>query len=96
METKNEISLVVQWLRTLLSMEGHMQFRSLVWEDLTCLGATKPVRLEPVLPSRRSRCNEKPAHCTREYLLLTTTRESLHSHEDPVQSGCFFKKMEQT
>ena len=62
METKNEISLVVQWLRTLLSMKGHMQVRSLVWEDLTCLGAAKPVHLEPVLPNRRSHCTEKPAH----------------------------------
>ena len=63
METKNEISLVVQWLRTTLqSVKGHMQVRSLVREDLTCLGATKPMHLQPVLPNRRRPCNEKPTH----------------------------------
>ena len=36
-------SLVVQWLRICLPMQG-TQVRSLVWEDPTCRGATKPVR----------------------------------------------------
>ena len=35
-------SLVVQWLRILLPMQG-TQVRPLVWEDPTCRGATKPV-----------------------------------------------------
>ena len=35
-------SLVVQWLRICLAMQGTL-FQSLVWEDPTCLGATKPV-----------------------------------------------------
>ena len=35
-------SLVVWWLRIHLLMQG-TQVRSLVWEDPTCLGATKPV-----------------------------------------------------
>ena len=39
----HRISLVVQWLRTRLPMQG-TQVRSLVWEDPTCRGATKPVR----------------------------------------------------
>ena len=59
-------SLVVQWVRIhLLTQETQVQ--SLVWEDPTCRGATKPVllnlrvsTLEPVL------CNEKPAHCIEE------------------------------
>ena len=38
------ISLVAQWLRIRLSMQG-TQVRSLVWEDPTCRGATKPVHL---------------------------------------------------
>ena len=35
-------SLVVQWLRIRLPMQG-TQVQSLVWEDPTCRGATKPV-----------------------------------------------------
>jgi len=36
------ISLVVQWLNVHLPVQG-TQLPSLVWEDLTCLGATKPM-----------------------------------------------------
>ena len=35
-------SLVAWWIRLHLPMEG-TQVRSLVWEDSTCRGATKPV-----------------------------------------------------
>ena len=35
-------SLVAQWLRICLPMQG-MRVRALVWEDPTCHGATKPV-----------------------------------------------------
>ena len=35
-------SLVVQWLRVCLPMQG-TRVRALVWEDPTCCGATKPV-----------------------------------------------------
>ena len=35
-------SLVVQWLRICLPMQG-TQVRALVWEDPTCRGATGPV-----------------------------------------------------
>ena len=35
-------SLVVQWLRICLPMQGTW-VRALVWEDPTCRGATKPV-----------------------------------------------------
>ena len=37
-------SLVAQWLRIRLPMQGTW-VRALVWEDPTCRGATKPVRL---------------------------------------------------
>ena len=37
------VSLVVQWLRICLPMQG-TQVRALVREDPTCCGATKPVR----------------------------------------------------
>ena len=36
--------------------------RSLVREDPTCLGASKPVYLEPMLCNKRSHLNEKPLH----------------------------------
>ena len=35
-------SLVPQWLRVCLPMQG-TRVRALVWEDPTCRGATKPV-----------------------------------------------------
>ena len=67
-------SLVAQWLRICLPMQGTL-VRSLVQEDPTCCGATKPVYhnywdrvpqllkpacLEPGLRNKRSHCNEKP------------------------------------
>ena len=53
--------MVVQWLRILLPMQGTWVL-PLVWVDPTCLGATKPACLEPVLQSKRSHCNEKPPY----------------------------------
>ena len=41
--TGARVSLVAQWLRIRLPMQG-TQVRSLVREDPTCRGATKPVR----------------------------------------------------
>ena len=38
----NRASLVAQWLRICLPMQG-TRVRALVWEDPTCCGATKPV-----------------------------------------------------
>ena len=38
----NRASLVVQWLRVCLPMQG-TRVRALVWEDPTCRGATGPV-----------------------------------------------------
>ena len=35
-------SLVAQWLRICLPMQG-TQVRAVVWEDPTCRGATRPV-----------------------------------------------------
>ena len=62
-------SLVVQWLRIHLPTQG-TQVWSLVWEDYTCQGATKPVSTtsgpcprEPMLCSKRSQYNEKPTYC---------------------------------
>ena len=38
----NRASLVAQWLRVCLPMQG-TRVRALVWEDPTCRGATVPV-----------------------------------------------------
>ena len=61
-------SLVAQWLRVHLPMQG-TRVRALAREDPTCRGATKPVHhnyracaLEPVLRNKRSHHNEKPTH----------------------------------
>ena len=69
-------SLVAQWLRIRLPMQGTRVW-ALIREDPTCRGATKPVRhnywahtpqllkpacLEPVLRNKRSHRNGKPAH----------------------------------
>ena len=40
---KSRASLVAQWLRIRLLMQG-TRVRSVIWEDPTCRGATKPVR----------------------------------------------------
>ena len=39
---KKRASLVAQWLRVCLPMQG-TRVRALVWEDPTCCGATRPV-----------------------------------------------------
>ena len=39
---KNRASLVAQWLRICLPMQG-TRVRALVWEDPTCRGAARPV-----------------------------------------------------
>ena len=85
-------SLVVQWIRICLPMQG-TQVRSLVWEDFTCCGATEayvPQLLSPRAanywspsasstgsPTREATdYNEKPLHCNEEQTQLTATRES--------------------
>lgn len=41
--------------------------------------------LGPMHPNRVSHRNEKSAHCSEEWPLLTATRESLHAAIDPAQ-----------
>ena len=42
LKTSRRASLVAQWLRVCLPMQG-TRVRALVWEDPTCRGATRPV-----------------------------------------------------
>ena len=70
---------MAQWLRIRLPMQG-TRVRSLVWEDPTCYGATKPVHhnywahvlqlLKPVLSNKRSHHTES---------LRTATKSSSRS-----------------
>ena len=76
-------SLVAQWLRICLPMQG-TRVRALLWEDPTCRGATRPVshnccepaRLEPVFRNKRGRNSERPAHRDEEWPPLAATGES--------------------
>ena len=70
--TRFRTSLVAQWLRIHLLMQGTW-VRALVREDPTCSGAPKPVHhnywacaLESMLRNKRSHNNNKPAHCKEE------------------------------
>ena len=54
-------SLVIQWLRIHLPMQG-TQVQSLVWEDPKC----QPTALKPVLRNKISHQNEKPEHHSKE------------------------------
>ena len=78
-------SLVAQWLRIRLPMQG-TRVRALVQEDPTCRGAarpwattTEPARLEPVLRNGRGRDSERPAHRDEEWPPLAATGESPHT-----------------
>ena len=68
--------------------------QSLVWEDATCCGATKPMccnycslcALGPVLRNKRSRCNEKATRCNQRVALACyNQRKPMNSSVDPVQ-----------
>ena len=81
-------SLVTQWMRNCLPMQG-TRVQSSVQEDPTCLRATKPVWqllkpacLGPVPHNKRSH-NKKPLHHNREEPALPKTRESLAQQQRP-------------
>ena len=74
-------SLVAQWLRIRLPMQG-TRVLAMVWEDPTCRGTAKPVRhnywacaLEPASHNYWSPCAWSPCSATRE----TTTMRSPHA-----------------
>ena len=60
-KNKSGTSLVAQWLRIHLPMQG-TRVRALLRENPTCGGATKPALLEPVLRNESRHRNEKPMH----------------------------------
>ena len=77
--------MVVQWLRIRLPMQGTLVW-SLVLEDPVCHRAAEPVLHE------RSHCIEKPAHCSKEFPLLTTATESPHTAAKTQRSQKSVKK----
>ena len=98
-------SLVAQWLRICLPMQGT---RVRAWsgkiphaaEQLgPCATATEPACLEPVLRNKRGHDSERPAHRDEEWPPLAATRESprtetktLHSQKKKKKKDVFFKK----
>ena len=72
---------MVQWVRICLPTQG-TQVQSLVWEDPTCCGATKPMRRSYGAHVRWSPGSTREAtvvrstSTTRERVPLTATRES--------------------
>ena len=77
-------SLVVQWLRIHLPMQG-TRVRSLIWEDPTCRGTTKPVRHNywAHVPQLLKPVRLEPCSTTREATTMrsprTATKSSPHS-----------------
>ena len=84
---KNEwgASLVVQWLRICLAVEGNTgltpgpEGSHMPWGNWACVQQLLSLcTLEPVFCTKRSHRSEKPAHCNQRVAPLTATRESLH------------------
>ena len=78
-------SLVAQWLRILLPMQGTQDW-ALVWEGPTCRGAVKPVSrnywacaLEPSSPKYRSLRAWSPCSATREATAMRRPRTATKS-----------------
>ena len=70
-------SLVAQWLRICLPMQG-TRVRALVWEDPTCRGGTRPMS-HNYWACASGACapqQERPAHRDEEWPPLAATRES--------------------
>ena len=65
-------SLVVQWLRICLPMQGHGfdpwagKIPHAAEQLNPCTTTTEPVHLEPVLRNKRGHRNEKPVHSNEE------------------------------
>ena len=84
-------SLVVQWIRICLPMQGTWVW-SLVQEDPSCRGATKPVRhnywacaLEPASHNCWSPCAWSPCSTTREATAMRSPRTATKSSPRSLQ-----------
>ena len=85
-------SLVAQWLRVRLPMQG-TRVRALVWEDPTCRGATKPVShsywacASGACAPQRERPRQWEARAPRWRMAPARRnwRKPSHRNEDPMQ-----------
>ena len=78
-------SLVVQWIRTCLPMQG-TQVLSLDQEELTCQGKTKPVPQLLSLCSAAREANTVRSLCTtRKMLPLNEPRKPMCRNQNPAQ-----------
>ena len=71
-------SLVVQWLRIHLPMQGpqvRSWFREISGQLSLYATTTEPVQLQPMV-HKRSHCSEKPTHRNKEEPLLAATTEN--------------------
>ena len=90
--TTNRASLVAQWLRICLPMQG-TRVRDLVWEDPTCRGATKPVShnywacVSGACAPQWQRPRQWEARAPRWRVVPTRRnwRKPSHRNEDPTQ-----------
>ena len=86
-------SLVAQWLRICLPMQG-TRVRALVWEDPTCCRATRPVshnywaRASGACAPQQERPRQWEARAPRWRVAPTchNLRKPTHRNEDPTQS----------
>ena len=76
-------SRVAQWLRIHLPMQG-TQVPSLVWEDLTCCRATKPVRHNYWSPQATTTEACKPRLLKLTHLEPVLRNKRSHRNEKPV------------
>ena len=92
-KTYNRASLVAQWLRICLPMQG-TQVRALVWEDPTCRGATGPVShnywacMSGACAPQRERLRQWEARALRWRVAPARRnwRKPSHRNEDPTQT----------
>ena len=93
-------SLVVQWLRVCLPMQG-TRVRALVWEDPTCRGATGPVNhnywacASGACAPQQERARQWEARAPRWRVAPTRRnwRKPSHRNEDPTQTKKKKKKI---
>ena len=91
----NQTSLIVQWLRICLPVQG-AQVWSLVWEDPTCRGATKPcaTTTEPMCHNGWNPHTWSPCSAVREVTAMRNPRTAsgeepplLETREKPIRSN---------
>ena len=82
----NRASLVVQWLRIILPMQG-AQVQSLIWKSPTCCGATKPMwgYYWPVFYAHKPQLLSQSTAAPESHMLRACAlQQRSHCHEKPT------------